>query len=110
MKIKTIGKIQFILGCFLLISILFSSIFITERVYLDNLEDDSKAIMDEWKNVIEKSNETNINVAGHVVSNIFILTSIYRTTGFVFVACMFVGGILSIILILEGLVNIKIHK
>lgn len=107
MKVKTIGKIQFFLGCFLLISIIFSSFFISEKIYVNKLENGIDNIIDEWKNVVEKSNETDIDIAGHLVSDTYILASIYLTTWYVFMACIIIAGILSIILILQGLVNIN---
>ncbi len=102
-----IGKIQIWIGCILLLITIISSVTIIKNIYLDNLIHNVQIIRSSWKDVSEKTNGTSIGVAGHVIGDVIIEATIVKTTGFIFIANILILIVLSIILIMQGLININ---
>ncbi len=106
MKAKTLGKIQLILGVIFLIMIIIGSLYVVKKVYVDNFVWSSKQILDASKDFKELNKDIDITASGHVyqvAADIIILRTIVSTTGILFITCMLIVIMLSIILIFQGL-------
>ena len=103
---KRVGQIQIIFGVVLLIATIIAS-FAIHAYYIDGLVKGVKTTSETWRHVANTTNITRAEVSGHAVSSLIIESSMFRTTLPIFVLCMVILAVLSIMLILQGLVNIK---
>lgn len=110
MKTKTLGKIQLIIGAIFLIMIIICSVYAVKKGYVDNLLFSANQISAASQDFKELNKDVDVTASGHayqVTADIIILRTIVFTTGILFIACMLIAIILSIILIFQGLNNAK---
>lgn len=110
MKTKTLGRIQLIIGVIFLIIIIIGSIFMVKYIYLDYLlvrsANDISKTLNDFKNL----SNIDIKTSGHLfdfASYMVILRTTVLTGGILFVMSVLTAIILLIILIGQGLTNIK---
>ncbi|MBT3405970.1 hypothetical protein HN419_02265 [Candidatus Woesearchaeota archaeon] len=101
---ERIGKIQFYFGILLLVATIIGSIFIIKYVYIGAVITGA-GITGVWGEVSQGTNGTLIGISGHLVSNLMLQAQVIKTTMFLYGTCALVLIVLSIILILQGLVN-----
>ena len=108
MNLKTIAKIQLRIGILLLIVAVIGGVWVIQNIYIEGtlLRGDA-GITSQWTKVSQETDGTSIGIAGHVVSDIILLASIVKTTMYLFGACAFIVAVLGVMLILEGLANLK---
>lgn len=110
MKNQNIAKLQLALGTILLIMIIIGSVYAVKKVYMDNFVWSSQQILDASKHFKELNKDVDMTASGHVyqvTADIIILRTVVFTTGVLFIACMLIAMILSMILIFQGLNNVR---
>lgn len=106
MKIQKIGKIQLISGSIILTIALLISIF-GFNFYIKSLTTSINGVSETWNFETKKYNNTEIEVMGHVMSDLSIMGLDTRNALPLFLTNCILLISLSIILILQGLVNIN---
>ncbi|MBS3158368.1 hypothetical protein J4206_03700 [Candidatus Woesearchaeota archaeon] len=104
--INKIGKLQLVIGIIILLSSIIGGYLIVKNFYYDTQIYNAKALTDIWANEIKDHPGSNIGVTGHVATSLILEGSILKTNFVVFVIGIIILIVLSIILILQGLVNI----
>jgi cell division protein FtsL len=107
---STIGKIQIWFGCIIILITIVGSIILV-NLNLKAYNTNGEATISSWMNVMKEQKETNnleYNISiSHIRSYERINTTIIETAGSIFVLNLLILLVLSIILITQGLVNIK---
>jgi len=109
MKIKTIGKIQIIIGIILLVATIIWSIGIIQYDYLTIQKNNVNTITETWKDVANMTNGTDWSIMGHVIDAVTTQSTITHATIYLFGLCSAILLILAIMFILQGLVNLSIN-
>lgn len=106
MKAKTIARIQLILGIAFLILIIASSVFIVKKAFMDNVVWGANQISDAQQAFKEANPSIDMTASGytfHFVSHIVTMRTIAIMIGALFIMCLLIAVMLSMILILQGL-------
>lgn len=110
MKIKTVGKIQLIIGVTLFIITLISSLWFLQNIYRGDLVTSLTRLTNTWRELGETVNATTIieNLGEeHLIAYVGLETDIFKIASYLFIVGIANFLLLSVILILEGLVNIS---
>ncbi len=102
---EKIGKIQFYFGILLLLVTIFGSIYVINVIFLGTYIDGLESLSSTWDFIGQNINGTDIGIGGHVASNLILQSHIIKTAAYLFGACALILVTLSIIMILQGLVN-----
>ena len=110
MKVKTIGKIQLVIGITLFIVVMISSLWFLQNIYRGDLENTLTTLTTTWHQLGQTLNATTITEnlgKEHLIGYVSLEMDLFKTSFYLFVASIANFLFLSIILILEGLANIS---